>query len=115
MDEDNLKNGILTLVVTLVEIIQEALETQAVRRIEGGSLTEEEQDRLGNALLELDEAMTQLKNDHGLVQSVEELRRSLDGVVAELIDKVTNPLGGSDGLSGSDGLRGSDGRPGEPR
>ncbi|WP_334172125.1 gas vesicle protein K [Sinomonas sp.] len=91
IDEDNLKNGVLTLVVTLVEVIQEALEAQAVRRIEGGSLTEEEQDRLGNALLELDEAMAQLKRDHGIDESVEELRRGLDDVVADLVDKVTNP------------------------
>ncbi|MGN6404551.1 gas vesicle protein K, partial [Sinomonas sp.] len=59
IDEDNLTAGLLTLVVTLVEIIQEALETQAVRRIEGGTLTAEEQERLGNALLQLDEAMAQ--------------------------------------------------------
>ncbi|WP_138444988.1 gas vesicle protein K [Sinomonas susongensis] len=91
IDEDNLKNGVLTLVVTLVEVIQEALEAQAVRRIEGGSLTEEEQDRLGNALLELDEAMAQLKRDHGINESVEELRRGLDDIVADLVDKVTNP------------------------
>lgn len=91
IDEDNLKNGVLTLVVTLVEVIQEALEAQAVRRIEGGSLTEEEQDRLGNALLELDEAMAQLKRDHGIDKSVEDLRRGLDDVVADLVDKVTNP------------------------
>ena len=43
VNEDNLKQGLLTLVVTLVEVIQDALETQALRRIEGGSLTAEEQ------------------------------------------------------------------------
>jgi hypothetical protein len=91
IDEENLKNGVLTLVVTLVEVIQEALEAQAVRRIEGGSLTDEEQDRLGNALLELDEAMAQLKRDHGIDESVEELRRGLDDIVVDLVDKVTNP------------------------
>ena len=91
VDEDNLKNGVLTLVVALVEVIQEALEAQAVRRLEGGSLSEEEQDRLGNALMELDEAMEQLKADHGIAGSVEELRRGLDDVVAELVDKVVNP------------------------
>ncbi|WP_420096067.1 gas vesicle protein GvpK, partial [Brevibacterium sediminis] len=36
VDEESLKHGVLTLVVTLVEVIQEALETQAVRRMEGG-------------------------------------------------------------------------------
>jgi hypothetical protein len=91
IDEDNLTAGLLTLVVTLVEIIQEALETQAVRRIEGGTLTPEEQERLGNALLQLDEAMAQLKLDHGITDSVAELRRGLDDIVADLVEKVTNP------------------------
>lgn len=66
--------GVLTLVVTLVEIIEEALETQAVRRLESGDLTEQEQDRLGEALLELDEAMKEIKAEHGITTSVADLR-----------------------------------------
>lgn len=91
VDEKNLKNGVLSLVITLVEVIQDALESQAVRRMEGGELTEEELNRLGEALLELDEAMKQIKADHGITQSVEDLRRGLDGVVDELVDKLINP------------------------
>jgi Gas vesicle protein K len=91
VDEANLKNGVLTLVVTLVEVIQQALENQAIRRIEGGDLTEEEQNRLGEALLELDEAMTQLKQDHGITASVQELHRGLDDVVNEVVGRLVNP------------------------
>src|SRR5690625_2903639 len=91
IDEKSLKNGVLTLVVTLVEVIQEALETQAIRRMEGGDLTEEEQDRLGEALMELDEAMAELKHEHGLTSSVADLRRGLDDVVDEVVDKLINP------------------------
>jgi Gas vesicle protein K len=91
IDEANLKNGVLTLVVTLVEVIQEALENQAVRRMEGGDLTEEEQNRLGEALLELDEAMSQLKRDHGITASVQELHRGLDDVVNEVVGRLVNP------------------------
>ena len=91
VDEKSLKHGVLTLVVTLVEVIQEALETQAVRRMEGGELTEEEQNRLGEALLELDEAMDQLKADHGITASVTDLHRGLDEVVDEVVDKLINP------------------------
>lgn len=91
VDEESLKNGVLTLVVTLVEVIQEALETQAVRRMEGGDLTEDEQNRLGEALMELDEAMDQIKDDHGITGSVADLHRGLDNVVDELIDKFVNP------------------------
>ncbi len=91
VDESSLKNGVLTLVVTLVEVIQEALEHQALRRIEGGDLTEEEQERLGRALLDLDDALEQIKADHGLTTSVAELHRGLDDVVDELVDKLVNP------------------------
>ena len=91
VNEESLKHGVLTLVVTLVEVIQEALETQAVRRMEGGDLTEDEQNRLGEALLELDEAMDQIKDQHGITGSVEDLHRGLNDVVDEVVDKLINP------------------------
>src|SRR4051794_41862266 len=87
VDEDGLTQGVLTLVVTLVEVIQDALETQAIRRIEGGSLTVEEQDRLGAALLDLDTAMERLKREHGITKPVADLRRGGD-------DGGGGPLGG---------------------
>ncbi|WP_043499560.1 gas vesicle protein K [Georgenia sp. SUBG003] len=91
IDEKSLKNGVLTLVITLVEVIEEALESQAIRRIEGGELTDEEQERLGQALLDLDDALEQIKQDHGLTTSVSDLRRGLDDVVNEVVDKLVNP------------------------
>lgn len=91
IDENNLKQGVLTLVVTLVEVIQEALETQATRRLEGSELTEEEQERLGDALMELDEAMDEIKAQHGITQSVADLHRGLDDVVDDVVDKLINP------------------------
>jgi hypothetical protein len=100
VDETSLKNGLLTLVVTLVEIIQEALESQAVRRLEGGELTDEEQERLGQALLDLDEALESIKADHGLTTSVTELRRGLDDVVNDVVDKLVNPARWADGTTG---------------
>jgi molybdenum-dependent DNA-binding transcriptional regulator ModE len=92
VDEKSLKHGVLTLVVTLVEVIQEALEAQAVRRMDGGELSESELERLGQSLLELDEAMEQIKADHGITESVDDLRRGLDDVVDEVVDKLVNPL-----------------------
>ena len=91
VDESSLKNGVLTLVVTLVEVIQEALESQAVRRLESGELTDEEQERLGQALLDLDDALEAIKADHGLTTSVADLHRGLDDVVDEVVDKLINP------------------------
>ncbi|MEU6291793.1 gas vesicle protein K [Streptomyces sp. NPDC005047] len=91
VDEKSLKHGVLSLVVTLVEVIQEALDRQAMRRIEGGDLNPEEAERLADALLELDEAMEQIKEDHGIVASVADLHRGLDEVVDDVVDKLINP------------------------
>ena len=88
VNEDSLTSGLLTLVVTLVEVIQGALETQAIRRMDSGDLTEEEQNRLGEALLQLDAAMAQLKADHGIADSVAELRSGLDDVVDDVVGKL---------------------------
>ncbi|GAA1646500.1 gas vesicle protein GvpK [Georgenia ruanii] len=103
IDEKSLKNGVLTLVITLVEVIEEALESQAIRRLEGGELTEEEQERLGQALLELDEAIDQIKADHGLQTSVADLRRGLDDVVDEVVDKLVNPARWAEEAGGQNG------------
>ncbi|MFD7703471.1 gas vesicle protein K [Streptomyces caelestis] len=91
VDEKSLKHGVLSLVVTLVEVIQEALDRQALRRIDGGDLSPEEAERLADALLELDEAMEQIKEDHGIVSSVADLHRGLDDVVDDVVDKLINP------------------------
>lgn len=91
VDEKSLKHGVLSLVVTLVEVIQEALDRQALRRMNGGDLTPEESERLADALLELDEALEQIKEDHGIVSSVADLHRGLDEVVNDVVDKLINP------------------------
>lgn len=91
VDERSLKNGVLALVVTLVEVVEEALETQAMRRLDAGDLSDDEVERLGQALLELDEAVEQIKKDHGLETAVGDLRRGLDEVVDEVVDKFINP------------------------
>lgn len=91
VDEKSLKHGVLSLVVTLVEVVQEALDRQALRRMNGHDLTPQEAERLANALLELDEALEQIKEDHGIVSSVADLHRGLDEVVDDVVDKLINP------------------------
>ena len=46
IDEKNLKHGVLGLVIALVEVIRDTLKVQAFKRMEGGSLSEEECERL---------------------------------------------------------------------
>jgi len=63
---DDVKNGLARLVLTLVELLRELLERQAVRRIEAGSLTEAEIERLGTTFLQLAQQMERLKEQFGV-------------------------------------------------
>ena len=91
IDEGNLKQGVLGLVIALVEIIQDALRHQAFRRMEGGSLTEEEMERLGEALMDLDEAIEQIKQENGIAGAVRSVRDGLDNAVDDVLDNLLNP------------------------
>lgn len=91
INEENLKAGVLGLVVALIEIIKDALKSQAVKRMEGGSLTEEEVERLGRALRELDEAIEEMKEEQGIVGSVQSVRDGLDDLVNDVIDTILRP------------------------
>jgi len=91
IDTDNLKHGILGLVIALVEIIKDALNLQAVKRMEGGTLSEEEVERLGVALQDLDIAIEEIKKEQGVTESVKSVRDGLDSIVDEVLDKMINP------------------------
>lgn len=91
VDEGNLKQGLLALAIALVEVIEKTLEGQAIRRMDAGDLTDAELNRLGEGLMDLEEAIAQIKADYDITESVAELRRGLDGVVDDVVDKLVNP------------------------
>ena len=65
-DPDKIENGLAKLVLTLIEVLRKVLEHQAVRRMEGGHLSDEEVERLGVALLRLNDRMQDMKGTFGL-------------------------------------------------
>jgi Gas vesicle protein K len=65
-DPENVERGLAQLVLTLVELLRQLMERQAVRRVEGGSLTDDEIERLGVTFMRLEERMDQLKVAFGL-------------------------------------------------
>jgi hypothetical protein len=65
-DPDKVENGLARLVLTLIEVLRKVLEHQAVRRMEGGHLSDEEVERLGVALLRLNDRMQDMKGIFGL-------------------------------------------------
>jgi len=63
---DNADSGLAKLVLTLVELIRKLVEKQAMRRVDGGSLTEAEIERLGETLMKLEMKMEELKKHFNL-------------------------------------------------
>ena len=65
-DPDRVEQGLARLVLTLIELLRRVLEHQAVRRMDGHTLSDDEVERLGLALLKLSERMDELKATFGL-------------------------------------------------
>ena len=65
-DPEDLERGLAQLVLTVIELLRQLMERQAIRRIEGGTLDEEEIERLGRTFLALANRMNELKSEFGL-------------------------------------------------
>jgi len=63
---EDIEAGLAKLVLTLVELLRQVLEHQAVRRMEGGTLSDDEIERLGVSLMRLQERLDEIKNAFGL-------------------------------------------------
>lgn len=74
-DSERVQRDLFRLVLTIIELIRQLMERQAVRRIDQGSLREEQVEELGVALMKLEEAVTELRERFDL--SPEELNLDL--------------------------------------
>lgn len=81
VDPEKVEQGLVKLVLSLVELLRQLLEKQAIRRIEGGTLTEEEIDRLGTTLMKLEERIRELQQYF----EIDDLNINL-GPLGDLID-----------------------------
>lgn len=63
---EDIEAGLGRLVLTLIEFLRQVLEHQAVRRMEGGTLSDEEVEKLGLALMRLQERLEEIKIQFGL-------------------------------------------------
>jgi hypothetical protein len=66
LDPESVERDLGRLVLTIVELIRQLMERQAIRRVEAGDLSEETVERLGLGLMRLEEAMTDLREQLGL-------------------------------------------------
>lgn len=92
LDNGDLKQGVLGLVMAIVEVIRDALQTQAIVRMEGGTLTPEQKEKLGIALRELDLAIESIKEEHGIESCVDDVRMQLDNLVGGVVDALAEPI-----------------------
>jgi chorismate mutase len=65
-DPENVERGLAQLVLTIVELLRQLMERQAIRRVETGGLDEETVERLGRTLMALEARMGELKETFGL-------------------------------------------------
>jgi hypothetical protein len=65
-DQEDVARGLAQLVLTLIELLRQLMERQAIRRVEAGGLTDEQVERLGQALMALEDRMDELKDLFGL-------------------------------------------------
>ena len=65
-DPERLERGLAQLVLTVVELLRQLMERQALRRIDGGTLSEDQVERLGQTFMELDKRMEQLRAEFDL-------------------------------------------------
>jgi hypothetical protein len=67
-DPEGLERGLAQLVLTVIELLRQLMERQALRRVDGGSLTDDQVERLGRTFMELDNRMAQLRDEFGLTE-----------------------------------------------
>jgi hypothetical protein len=79
---DDVQRSVAQLVLTLVEFIRQLLERQAIRRMEAGTLTEQQTEDVGRALMKLEETVKDIAVKFGIPP--EELNLDL-GPVGKLL------------------------------
>jgi hypothetical protein len=93
-----MQQGLAKLTLTIMEVIRQTLERQALRRVESGTMTEEEIERLGQAFMQLKEKMTEMSGTFGMKPGeltatlgalLKTGNRSLDGVsLVDILDRL---------------------------
>ncbi len=65
-DPESTERGLVALVLTVVELLRQLMERQAIRRVDAGGLTDEQVEQIGTTLMLLEERMAELREHFGL-------------------------------------------------
>ncbi|MFE5143722.1 gas vesicle protein K [Streptomyces fagopyri] len=88
-DPDTVERDLVRLVLTLVELLRQLMERQALHRVDRGDLTEEQEERLGTTLMALHDRVSDLCAEHGL--TMEDLNLDLGPLGTLLPPASANP------------------------
>jgi hypothetical protein len=67
-DPESVERGLVSLVLTIVELLRQLMERQALRRVDQGTLTDEQVENIGRTLMALEERMAELREHFGLTR-----------------------------------------------
>ncbi|GHF05606.1 MULTISPECIES: gas vesicle protein K [Streptomyces] len=65
LDQDTVERDLMKLVLTLIELLRQLMERQALRRVDQGDLSEEQEERIGLTLMLLADRMAELRDRYG--------------------------------------------------
>lgn len=65
-DRDSVERDLMKLVLTIIELLRQLMEKQALRRVDAGNLTEDQEERIGLTLMLLEDRMTELRDRYDL-------------------------------------------------
>jgi hypothetical protein len=88
IDGEDAADGLIALVLAVIELLVEAMEREGVRRMESGQLTDEEVERLGSQFAAIEAEIERLKAEADIEEDVADLRFQLDDLVNDAIRSV---------------------------
>jgi hypothetical protein len=65
-DPESVERGLVSLVLTIVELLRQLMERQALRRVDEGTLTDDQIEKIGWTLMSLEQKMVELREHFGL-------------------------------------------------
>ncbi|MFE2445423.1 gas vesicle protein K [Streptomyces melanosporofaciens] len=68
VDEESVRKSLAGLVLTIVELLRQLMERQALRRVEQGGISDEQMEKLGLTLMALEQNMAELREHFGLTE-----------------------------------------------
>lgn len=88
LGSEDAADGLIALVVAVIELLVETMEREGVRRMESGQLSSEQIERLGSQFMSIEEEIARIKDDADVEQDVEAFRNQLHELVDDAVDSI---------------------------